>query len=100
MEARYARRGVPRTHAGRTFRWKYNYSRFDNFEPPVYQAFIDRIEPGMTVFDVGAWVGLYTVTAAADGCSVYSFEPSPATRQVLSEHLRLNNLEEPWSLWR
>jgi FkbM family methyltransferase len=93
MSGVYARRGIRRTFAGQTFRWRYRYSRFDNFEPPVYAAFVERIRPGLTVLDVGAWVGLYSVTAAASGCSVYAFEPTPATRRLLIEHLRLNGLD-------
>ena len=92
QSVRYRRKGRPRTFAGRTFRWRYDYSRFDNYEPPVYEAFVERLQAGMTVFDVGSWIGLYTVTAAAAGCDVFAFEPSPVTRAVLKQHLRLNDV--------
>ena len=92
MAVFYARRGVPVTFAGRSLRWRYAYSRFDNFEPPVYEAFVERLKPGLTVFDIGSWVGLYTVTAAAAHCNVYAFEPSPAARRVLAANLHLNHV--------
>jgi|SRR5579862_127211 len=93
MAVRYARRGTPRTFAGRTLRWRYAYSRFDNYEPPMYEAFVERLIPGMTVFDIGSWIGLYAVTAAAAGCDVYAFEPSPTTRGILASHLTLNRVK-------
>jgi FkbM family methyltransferase len=93
MRVRYARKGRPRTLGGRTFRWRYDYSQFDNFEPPVYEAFVAQLTSGATVLDIGAWIGLYTVTAAAAGCRVYAFEPSPETRDLLQLHLRLNRVQ-------
>ena len=65
----------------------------DTFEPSE-RAFLQRfLQPGMTVLDIGAHHGLYTLLAArqvgAHG-SVYSFEPSPRERKALRLNLWLN----------
>ena len=58
-------------------------------------AFVERfIQPGMTVLDLGAHHGLYTLLASkrvgAAG-KVYAFEPSPrANAKTLRQHLILN----------
>jgi FkbM family methyltransferase len=57
-------------------------------------AFVARfLQPGMTVLDVGAHHGLYTLLASK--CvgplgRVFSFEPSPRERRALHLHLTLN----------
>src|SRR3989442_7232326 len=59
----------------------------------VFQAFVERIEEGMTVFDIGAHIGLFTLGAAkrvGRRGRVYAFEPSPETAEVLERHVRLN----------
>jgi FkbM family methyltransferase len=63
------------------------------------------LRPGMTVLDIGAHVGLYTLLAARkvtpNGC-VIAFEPSPRERRFLHLHLRLNRCHhvkvEPFAL--
>jgi FkbM family methyltransferase len=60
----------------------------------VELAFVDRfIQPGMTVLDLGAHHGLYTLLASKRvGVSgkVFAFEPSPRERRFLHHHLMLN----------
>ena len=57
-------------------------------------AFIERfLRPGMTVLDVGAHHGLYTLLASkrvGRSGRVFSFEPSPRERRALRLHLALN----------
>ena len=57
-------------------------------------SFVRRfLQPGMTVLDIGAHNGFYTLVASqAVGTAghVYSFEPSPRERAALLKHLRLN----------
>ncbi|HUY26811.1 MAG TPA: FkbM family methyltransferase [Candidatus Binataceae bacterium] len=66
------------------------------FEPIESYLFLKMIAPGMTVFDVGANCGQYTLLAAsavgASG-SVHSFEPVPETFGILEEHVRLNQFD-------
>jgi FkbM family methyltransferase len=63
------------------------------FEPIESYLFLKMIAPGMTVFDIGANCGQYTLLAArAVGASgaVHSFEPIARTFRILEEHVRLN----------
>jgi FkbM family methyltransferase len=58
------------------------------------RAFVARfLQPGMTVLDIGAHKGLYTLISSfkvgPDGY-VFSFEPSSRERKRLKKHLRLN----------
>jgi FkbM family methyltransferase len=56
--------------------------------------FVEKyLRPGMTVLDVGAHHGLYTLLAArrvGKGGRVIAFEPSERERSLLARHLRLN----------
>jgi FkbM family methyltransferase len=57
-------------------------------------AFVQRfLQPGMTVLDVGAHHGLYTLLASkrvGRKGKVFAFEPSPRERKALRMHLRIN----------
>jgi len=58
------------------------------------RKFVQRfLQPGMTVLDIGAYYGLYTLTASicvgVNG-QVIAFEPSPFQRKRLRWHLRIN----------
>lgn len=57
-------------------------------------AFVERyLRPGMTVLDVGAHHGLYTLLASkcvGQSGRVIAFEPSSRERRRLKRHLRLN----------
>lgn len=60
------------------------------------EAFVSRLERGMTVWDVGANVGLYSLPSARavgpDG-AVYAFEPVARNVTYLRRHAALNALE-------
>ena len=54
------------------------------------------IRPGMVVLDIGAFVGWYTLVAArqvGEQGKVYAFEPDPRNYSLLSENLRVNQLD-------
>lgn len=57
-------------------------------------AFVGRfLQPGMTVLDIGAHHGLYTLLASrrvGPKGQVIAFEPSPRERKALFRHLKLN----------
>jgi FkbM family methyltransferase len=58
-------------------------------------AFLSHIQPGMTVWDVGANVGLYAIPSAraADATgAVFAFEPVPRNLTYLRRHVALNHL--------
>jgi FkbM family methyltransferase len=65
----------------------------DGFEK-AERRFVERfLQPGMTVLDVGAHSGFYTLLASRRVGSygrVVAFEPSPRERKKLFRHLRLN----------
>jgi len=63
------------------------------FEQDARAVFAGLLGPGMTVVDIGAHAGLYTLIASklvgAQG-RVFAFEPSPRERLRLQAHVRLN----------
>jgi FkbM family methyltransferase len=69
---------------------------YDSWEPEVVRKVISAIQPGMTVVDVGAHVGYYTLLFAKNvGSSgrVLSFEPLPANFAVLQKNVEINGLK-------
>lgn len=65
----------------------------DDFEADE-RAFVRRfLQPGMTVLDIGAHHGLYTLLASSmigRGGKVFAFEPSPRERKALRLNVLLN----------
>jgi len=59
-------------------------------EDEALDAFIGRLETEMTVWDVGANIGIYSVLAGDVASEVVGFEPVPATADRLEENLELN----------
>jgi FkbM family methyltransferase len=61
------------------------------------RKFLERfLQPGMTVLDIGAYYGLYTLTASVcvgEKGHVIAFEPSPFQRKRLQWHLRVNRCQ-------
>lgn len=65
------------------------------YEPVEAYLFSQLLEPGMTVLDIGANVGQYTLLASSavgPTGQVHSFEPVPATFARLQQHVELNQL--------
>jgi FkbM family methyltransferase len=65
------------------------------FEVADRALVLDLLRPGMTVLDIGANAGIYTMTAATRvGAAgrVIAFEPSGRERHRLARHLALNRL--------
>jgi len=65
----------------------------DSFEKPERQFVESVLRPGMTVLDIGAHHGLYTLLASrkiGPQGRVVAFEPSTRERKNLLKHLRLN----------
>ena len=66
------------------------------FEPETVRAFAALLDAGMTVLDVGANVGLFTLVAArrvGPTGSVHAFEPTPELAEHIHRNLELNGLE-------
>lgn len=65
------------------------------YEPATVTRFESVLDSGMTVFDVGANVGQYTLVASdcvGPGGEVHSFEPDPVTFEWLERNVRINAL--------
>jgi FkbM family methyltransferase len=90
------KRGITRRIDGEAFRWRYPFSEFDrDFEQPVQEAFWKLLRPGMTVLDIGASFGLYSVVAGrrvGERGRVFAFEPLPRAAAALVDHIALNGL--------
>ncbi len=65
------------------------------FEKCELHFVLGRLQPGMTFFDIGANVGLFSIPAAKRVCpgQVYAFEPTAWTFERLKQNARLNRLE-------
>lgn len=65
-------------------------------ERAVQSALVDMIEPGMTVWDVGAHMGFFSSLCSrrvGPAGHVHSFEPGPQTRARLEQTIRLNRFQ-------
>ncbi len=97
-----ARRGLPTQINQDVFRLsneigsRYGRHAPREYEAVFYGAFADVIRPGMTVFDIGAHVGLFTLAAAKRIGSgrVYAFEPTEASAEAIATHLALNRWQD------
>lgn len=66
---------------------------FGTYEYDTVEVFSDYIRPGMTVVDVGAFVGFYTLLSArlvGPQGSVYAFEPNPEAFALLRRNIHEN----------
>ena len=66
------------------------------FEPNELKLVAGLLRPGMSVVDVGANIGLYSILAAlrtGPAGRVWAFEPSSESASRLERNLRLNNCE-------
>ena len=55
------------------------------------------------MLDIGAYTGIYGLSAAVQGHNVIAFEPNPATFKRIRENMRVNNVDFPIynvALWK
>lgn len=77
-------------------------SGVDQRGDPILDFVLERLSPEMTVLDIGAGVGRWTIPLAEAARSVTAVEPVPGMRDVLRERLALHDtrnvelVEEPW----
>jgi FkbM family methyltransferase len=63
-----------------------------DYEPYTTELFRQLIEPGMTVLDIGAQFGYFSLLAAKHGAGrVYAFEPVPANFELLRRTIQIND---------
>lgn len=63
---------------------------YEEFETELFKQVV---KPGMTVLDIGANIGYYTVQAAravGEQGHVYAFEPDPNNHEILRRNLEIN----------
>jgi FkbM family methyltransferase len=84
------------------YRMSIDWNRFRGFiygtwEREVISAVTATVKPGMTVIDIGAHIGYYSLLfgkcVGREG-RVYSFEPLPGNFALLQKNIQLNNLEQ------
>jgi FkbM family methyltransferase len=97
VEVMTAGRGVPRRIGGEVIRFPARWSRYyqSDYEPETFRFLRERCGSGNIVLDIGAHVGLFSVVTArlvGPGGRVFSFEPTPGTREILERTVRLNGL--------
>lgn len=56
--------------------------------------FIDKMEPGQVMYDLGACEGRFSLYAALKGIRVVSFEPEEKNFSVLSQNIQVNALQQ------
>jgi FkbM family methyltransferase len=92
------RRGVARRISGELVRFPARWSRYyeSDYEPETFKFFREHLNPGNTVLDIGGHIGLFAVVTerlVGESGKVFSFEPTPFTRGVLSEVVKLNHCD-------
>jgi FkbM family methyltransferase len=92
-------RGVSRNVGGEHIRFPARFSRYYevDYEPETFRFFREHLNPGGTLLDIGAHIGLFAVVGArlvSPSGKVFSFEPTPFTRSVLKEVVRLNGYKD------
>lgn len=68
------------------------WQRFSDaaWEPATQQVLTERLGPGKTYVDIGAWIGSTVLPAAVMGARVLAFEPDPRALEELRTNLGLN----------
>ncbi len=74
-----------------------NHYVYEDYEPATRRAFLEALRPGMTVVDVGAHIGFYSLLAArrvGPTGAVHAVEPGPDNLEVLRRNVALNGLSQ------
>ena len=92
-------RGISRNFHGARIRFPPRWSRYfaGDYEPETFQFLRENLKPGDTFLDIGAHIGLFSVVASrlvGKKGRVISFEPTPYTRGVMRDVLRLNGVTD------
>lgn len=64
---------------------------FASYEPEITALFRRVVTPGMTVLDIGANAGYFSLVAGDLGASVYAFEPNPQVAAMLRRSIALGH---------
>lgn len=72
------------------------YFYIGSFERDTFKFFIDLLQPNMTILDIGANIGLFSLTACAvlkDKCKIFAFEPAEEVNEDFKTNIGLNNFK-------
>jgi FkbM family methyltransferase len=61
---------------------------------PETMAWIDKMQAGTVLYDIGANIGMYSVYAAQRGVQTFAFEPSPFNIEILFRNIVSNDLHD------
>jgi len=75
-----------------------DHAAFWGFQDKATSFFLSQLRKGYTIFDVGANIGIISVTAAGQSKQVVSIEPDKTNFARLIENLRLNNISNVTTL--
>lgn len=64
------------------------------FDPEIEQLLANMVAPGMSVLDIGANLGYYTLQMARAGARVHAFEAFPYNHSLLVKNVAENGLTE------
>lgn len=92
------RNGVEREIGNMKIRFPVRYSRYyeANYEPVTFDFLRRNCKKGGVFLDCGAHIGLFAVVGAklvGETGKVFSFEPTPKTREVLTEVVEINDCQ-------
>jgi FkbM family methyltransferase len=92
-------RGIERDINGEKIKFPAQWSKYyeTDYEPDTFKFLRTNLSKGATFLDVGAHIGLFSVVAArlvGKSGKIFSFEPTPFTRNVLREVVELNGCSE------
>ncbi len=65
-------------------------------EKPVLECYVNAIEPGDTILDIGAFIGVYALVGSihtGPKGKVFAFEPDPLAREQLERNVALNGVD-------
>ncbi len=72
-----------------------NIATFGLWEPDITQVFLNTLEDGMKVIEIGANIGYFTLLASSsvgNKGKVFAFEANPSTFKILHNNLDINGL--------
>jgi FkbM family methyltransferase len=89
-------RGFQANIGGEAIRFPARYARYfaPDFEPATFSFLRRYCRPGATALDIGAHLGVFSVVMSrlvGPNGRVYSFEPAPGTRTMLTRVLAMNH---------
>jgi FkbM family methyltransferase len=90
-------KGIPITISNFKLKFPAKYHRYfpKDYERDNFNFFRKHCKPGMISLDVGAHFGLFSIFIQKESKgTVYAFEPTPSTLEIIQETIKINHCEE------